>query len=348
MESSIKVTKISNFSINIIGVILIVMVMKELRNIFIPLTVAFMLYFALQPINNYFKNKKIPSSLILIIDLVLIISGLYLVFQILFTSYSQFSTNINFYVHKLDRFLATTIRKIHIKGFTYKETVSSIDWKVIVENMLASTFTVLDYLFFIFFFFIFIFSGGDKILQTIKEYTLANRKAEEYDEAKENYRDTLQNVTTQIQNYMFTKLLNNFFAGLTVATALYFLDIEYAVVWGIMLFLFEFVPTIGSILSLVFPVLMSLIQYESLGYTALILLILIGIQALFFSFIEPKIMGNKLGLNPLIILLSLLLWSYIWGVPGMVLSVPITASLKIIFDYSNSRTLNFVAKIMGK
>ena len=70
-------------------------------------------------------------------------------------------------------------------------------------------------------------------------------------------------------------------------------------------------------------------------------------QNLIGNILEPKIFGNKLGLNPIVILLSLLLWGYIWGIGGMILSVPITAVLKIIFERSTSKNLHFISGIMS-
>ena len=92
---------------------------------------------------------------------------------------------------------------------------------------------------------------------------------------------------------------------------------------------------------------MVLIQYESVGYTFVVGGILTIVQNLIGNIIEPKIMGDKLGLNPLIILLSLLVWGYVWGIAGMFLSVPLTAVVKIIISNSTSHNLQFLSDLMG-
>ncbi len=92
---------------------------------------------------------------------------------------------------------------------------------------------------------------------------------------------------------------------------------------------------------------MTLVQFESFGYTLIVAAIIISVQNIIGNIIEPKIMGERLGLNPLVILISLLIWGYIWGIVGMFLSVPLTAIIKIIFSRSHSETLTFISDLMG-
>ena len=135
--------------------------------------------------------------------------------------------------------------------------------------------------------------------------------------------------------------------ALTVGIVLWIFDIDFLVVWVVLTFLLNFIPNIGSVLAVIFPTLIALVQYESFGYAILVAGIVTGVQNIYGNLIEPKIMGDKLGLNPLVILLSLLLWGYIWGLVGMFLSVPITAVIKILVSDSKSPNLKFVNNLMG-
>jgi predicted PurR-regulated permease PerM len=76
--------------------------------------------------------------------------------------------------------------------------------------------------------------------------------------------------------------------------------------------------------------------------------IIAAIQTLFFNFLEPQIIGRRLNLNPLLILLSVLLWGYVWGIVGMLLSVPLTAIIKIIMSNSESKDMQFLSDLMSK
>ena len=93
---------------------------------------------------------------------------------------------------------------------------------------------------------------------------------------------------------------------------------------------------------------MVLIQFGSIGYAILVALIIIGVQTLIFNLLEPAIVGKSLNLNPLLILLAVLVWGYIWGIIGMLLAVPLTAIIKIIISNSESPDLLFISDLMSK
>ena len=111
--------------------------------------------------------------------------------------------------------------------------------------------------------------------------------------------------------------------------------------------LLYFVPTIGPAVAVLFPTVISIIQYESAGYTLFLLLALVGIQTLVGNVIEPIFLGERLNMNPLVILLSLFIWGYIWGIIGMLLAVPIMSIFQIIFSLSKSPNLQFISALMG-
>jgi predicted PurR-regulated permease PerM len=115
----------------------------------------------------------------------------------------------------------------------------------------------------------------------------------------------------------------------------------------VLTFLLNFIPNIGSVLAVIFPALIALVQFESFGYALLIAVIIGVVQNVYGNILEPKVMGDRLGLNPIVILLSLLLWGYVWGLVGMFLSVPITAVIKILVSESKSPNLKFFDNLMG-
>jgi predicted PurR-regulated permease PerM len=113
-------------------------------------------------------------------------------------------------------------------------------------------------------------------------------------------------------------------------------------------FLFNFIPSLGSAIALILPVVFVLLQSGSAGFTILIAVLMAAIQTLFFNILEPQIIGRRLNLNPLLILLSVLLWGYVWGIIGMLLSVPLTAVIKIIISNSESKNMEFISDLMSR
>ena len=124
--------------------------------------------------------------------------------------------------------------------------------------------------------------------------------------------------------------------------------IDFSLIIGMFTFLLNFIPTIGSAIALILPVLFTLLQTEAIGLALLIGLIIGAIQTIFFNLIEPMVIGKRLNLNPLLILISVLVWGYIWGIIGMLLAVPLTAIIKIMISNSRSKNLQFISDLMSK
>ena len=157
---------------------------------------------------------------------------------------------------------------------------------------------------------------------------LVNDKKREKD-----VRRILSQVRDDIQKYISIKMFTSSLTGILSYIVLRILGVDFAGVWGLLIFLLNFIPTIGSIIATIFPALIALAQSD--GYT-LVLLVLIGIGALqvcIGNIIEPRMMGSSFNLSPIIILLNLALWGYIWGIPGMFLCVPILIIITITLSH---------------
>ena len=107
---------------------------------------------------------------------------------------------------------------------------------------------------------------------------------------------------------------------------------NFAIFWAFLIFLLNFIPTIGSLLATLFPVAFSLLQFGEFTTASIILIIVSAIQIVIGNFIEPKWMGNSMNISPLISILSLMFWGLIWGTTGMIISVPFTVVVIIILS----------------
>ncbi|MBU2914519.1 MULTISPECIES: AI-2E family transporter [Reichenbachiella] len=137
-------------------------------------------------------------------------------------------------------------------------------------------------------------------------------------------------ITLLFDQYLSVKIFTSFLTGLLSYFALLILGVELAGLWAFLIFLFNFIPTIGSVIATAFPALFALMQNGTMNIFVLVLILVGGIQVLVGSLIEPRIMGEKLNISPLVVILGLGLWGFIWGVIGMLLSVPITATMIIV------------------
>lgn len=148
----------------------------------------------------------------------------------------------------------------------------------------------------------------------------------------------------QVQKYLAIKALMSLINSAVAMGICWALDIDFALIWGLLAFLFNFVPNIGSILSGIPPVLLALIVHGP-ARAALVAALYVSIDFVSGNFIEPRLMGRRLGLSPLVVMASLVFWGWVWGPIGMLLSVPLTSSAKLLLEHSDD--LRWVAVMMG-
>jgi len=140
----------------------------------------------------------------------------------------------------------------------------------------------------------------------------------------------INRIRDDIQKYISIKMFTSSLTGILSYTFLRIVEVDFAGVWGLLIFLLNFIPTVGSIIATIFPALIALAQSD--GYT-LFILVLVGIGALqvcIGNILEPRLMGSSFNLSPIVILLNLALWGYIWSIPGMFLCVPFLIIIIII------------------
>lgn len=140
-------------------------------------------------------------------------------------------------------------------------------------------------------------------------------------------------IRDDIQKYVSIKMFTSSLTGILSFTFLFIVGVDFAAVWGLLIFLLNFIPTVGSIVATIFPALIALAQSD--GYT-LFVLVLLGIGALQIcigNILEPRLMGSSFNLSPVVILLNLALWNAIWGIPGMFLCVPFLIIVAIVLSH---------------
>ena len=109
--------------------------------------------------------------------------------------------------------------------------------------------------------------------------------------------------------------------------------VDYAAFWAVVIFLLNYIPTIGSLLGVAFPALLALVQFDTPIPALVVGGVLGGVQFTIGNIIEPRLMGRSLNLAPLVVILSLVIWGHIWGVVGMFLCVPVTGMMMIVMSY---------------
>lgn len=164
------------------------------------------------------------------------------------------------------------------------------------------------------------------------------------------WRTITDTITKRVGTYLRIKTFTSALTGILGYAILKAFSVDFAEFWGLLLFLFNYIPIIGSFIATILPIFVALVQPGiGLGSTALVSLLLISVQQGVGSFIEPRLMGNTLNLSPLVILISLAFFGSIWGVTGALLSVPLVSIIGILLaSFESSRWLAVILSRDGR
>ncbi|MXV99938.1 MAG: AI-2E family transporter [Holophagales bacterium] len=147
-----------------------------------------------------------------------------------------------------------------------------------------------------------------------------------------------------IQHYMGIKTVISLATGLLIGIWVGVLGVEFAVFWGLVAFVLNFIPNLGSIIAAVPTTLLAMVQI-GVGRALLVALGYLVVNMVIGNFIEPPLLGRRLGLSTLVVVLSLVFWGWVWGPVGMLLSVPLTMVVKILLE--NTEEFRWVAVLLG-
>ncbi len=353
------------FFVVIIGLVSLGILLSELQSILVPFVFASFLFILFSPVNSFLTDKKIPLWIVIILNIIVIAFISFGVIRFVVDSIMQLSTDLPNYFSKLNSIVRKAaiglgITDPYFKYFSIQKILAKLDYKALAGGVFNSAFSLVGNILFLLFFFIFIESGHKSIYAAIgRRYYRDDSSSSENKTSSEvsgevekqtelQFAKTLKTITEQIQKYIISKISVNLLAGIVVGFFLYIFKIDFPIMWGLLTFFLNFIPSIGSAIALVLPTLMAIIEYESLSYTLLIAGGLGFIQTAFFNLLEPQLIGRRLNLNPIAILLSVLIWGYIWGILGMLLAVPLTAIIKIIISNSKNQNLRFIADLMSQ
>lgn len=339
MESN----KVTTASLLLIVVFIIGVVLKLARPVLFPFFLAIFLSFTLYPVLDFLTRFKIPRSVAIVFILLVTFFIVYLLGNLLYSSGKTFAAEFPKYGQKINDILVSISERLPIpsKELEPFNLMDQLNFNNIGNMLLSTLGTFVSFLynlFLILIFLVFILAGrGEteaKIFRSFKR------------EQAETFIQIKNNIDTQIQRYLGIKTVVSFITGLLATIVLLFFGVDFAIVFGFLTFILNYIPNIGSIIATAFPLVIALVQFDTLWPAFWILIILGTLQMIIGNFIEPRIMGQGLGLSPLVILFSLFFWGWLWGFPGMILAVPIVAVIKIVT--SNIPSLKFISILISK
>ena len=308
--------------------VVVVAGMRAAQPILVPFLLSVFLAIICSPMLFWLRRKGVPSSLAMVIVVTCItIIGL-LLGALVGSSILDFSKSLPAYQKQLadktsaliafmNRFNIDVSNKMLIK---YMDPAAAMG---MVSDILTGLGNVLSNIFLIMLTVIFILLEASGFPAKLK--AAFSRDGHSFENAEK--------FINSVNRYMAIKTWISLATGITVAVWLFILGVDYPLLWGTLAFMFNYIPNIGSIIAAVPAVLLALIQrgittalFAAAGY--IVLNIVIG------SIVEPRFMGRGLGLSTLVVFLSLVFWGWVLGPVGMLLSIPLTMTVKIAMSSS--------------
>ena len=303
--------------------VIIVAGMKAAAVLVVPFLLAVFLSIICVPPLFWMQKKGIPGILGILILMFGVISIQMLLVTLVSSSIADFSGNIPFYQERLKILTFESLQLLSKHGVELEidklaEILNPSRILKLVANTLNGVGGVLTNTFFVFLTFIFILSEAAGFPNKLR--AILNDKNTDLEKYAQ--------ITAGVNQYLGIKTLTSLGTGIAVCIWLAVQGVDFPVMWGVFAFLLNYIPNIGSILAAVPAVLLTLIQLGPLaaGIAALGFLI---VNILVGSVIEPKVMGQGIGLSALVVFLSLAFWGWVLGPVGMLLSVPLTMGVKI-------------------
>ncbi len=136
-------------------------------------------------------------------------------------------------------------------------------------------------------------------------------------------------IIDQIQGYAMTKTLLSFLTGMGTYLICWGFGVDFPFFWGVLAFLLNYIPNVGSVIALVPPVLLSFLLFDGWGKQVGLLVSLVVVQNLIGNVLEPKLLSRSMKISALVVFLSMIFWGWLWGIVGVVLAVPLTVAVKI-------------------
>ena len=333
-----KINRVPYFLIISACIVVVIAGLRLAEDIIKPVLVAIFVAMISLPLQNWLITKKIPSSLAVVLTIVadlLVLTGFGFMVG---GSVQGFATEYPKYQAKFIAMAKSTIDWLNTLGLNISSTLVIDYLKDNVFNYTKTAFiqgfnfiTTLV-LFFLTLLFV-LFEAAVFPAKLARAFGHSIRATGRLDKIKRD-----------VQQYLIVKTLVSVATGILVGVSLKLIGLDFPVLWGLLAFLLNYIPSLGSIIAAVPPMLLALIQLGK-GSALAVAIVFIVVNMVLGNLLEPHLMGRRLGLSALVVFLSLVFWGWVWGPAGMILSVPLTMLIKIMLE--NTPDLRWIAVMLG-
>ncbi|MFB9052889.1 AI-2E family transporter [Formosa undariae] len=336
----------TNFLLLIIVIPLVFYLLNILSFIFVPLVFSMFIALLFLPIMRWLTKRNLPRAVsIIVIVLIILVFFKLLGYLVQLSSREILSTSdafllkaeekIKLLISSLEAFFGTDLLKDNIsisKQLLNKETLVNNFGPTL--NFLRSTITMM----LMTAFFVVLWLAESINVHNILNRTILKQKHTSVKTFLKIENDLIQFIKVKV----FVSLMTGIFTGL----ACYAFDVSFPIFWGLFAFIINFIQMVGSFITVIFLSIFAFVEIEVTSTLVFFIACITGAQVLFGTILEPVFMGKSFSINIITVLVMLMLWGFIWGIPGLIMAIPITVFVKIILEQFPSTKL--IAGILSK
>jgi len=305
--------------------VLFVYILEKFAMLLQPLLLAQLLTYLIAPVANWLHRRGLNTILtyfVLVGGVGLFLFGLGELFAM---SVRDFQQQLPKYEAKMEAFAHRVTEMVPELAGTV-ESVENRERKMVtqvtdtIQRALGSALGLMAFFFFVLINLIFLTTEQVGFHHRVRHWFAGPRA--------DQIMGAMADITESIGHYLGVKTLMSLLTGFLTFLVTFLFGIDFALLWGVLAFLFNYIPYVGSFVSVTPPILLSLMQNESIGTTLALIIVLLIVHQGTGTFIETYMMGSKLNLSPLVIIMALAFWGQVWGIIGMILAVPLMVVLK--------------------
>jgi predicted PurR-regulated permease PerM len=324
--------KLSNLAGALIVIFGCVLALIFGKSLLFPFLFALLIYFLIRSIHRFIdKNRlireKVPSWIKNLIASAFIFSILGFTGEMLIVNGKHLISSFSFYQHNLDHIVLQLNDLLGIDiAKKISDTIKTFEITSVINPIINSITSFMGSFMMVLFYLLFLFIEESNFR---KKLHLIFRKEDELDDIK----NLLNNIEHSITQYIGLKTLISFISSTVCFVIMLSFGVDSPLLWAFVIFVVNFIPVIGAFLVALLPSAFAMIQFGEINLPLIMFFILGTVQTLIGNVLEPKLLGNSLNISPLVALLALAFWGSIWGILGMLVSVPITVILIILLAH---------------
>ena len=317
----------TNMLLLVIVIPIIFYLLKVLSFIFIPLVFSLFNALLFLPLMRWFDRRKVPKFISLFVIVLIIVSGFFVAVELVQLSSKQVMSSDTAFFEKAEQ-------KINDATFYLEDTFGlemqndkNVFTQFLEKENIGTTFDIIrkfiTMLLMTAFFVVLWLAESINVHDVLDKIILKGRYA-----SIRAFRKIERDLITFIK----VKVLVSFLTGVGTGVACYFFDVSFPIFWGIFAFFINFVQMVGSFICVILLSIFAFIELETSSVLLFFTLSIAAVQILFGAILEPIFMGKSFAINIIAVLVMLMFWGYLWGIPGLIMAIPITVFLKIILE----------------